>query len=135
VKRSSLCQTAYLFFLVLGCAIARPLSQPSIATQPAVPDIWPKTYDDETYLFKFDSFWTQEKAIGSIKSLQDSMLENRADFPISELSADAFGMRARWSWMGNSSLAKSAGSIVPFDQVASILLEHHPTLLLDYKWA
>ena len=119
-------------------APASPPPAPSPSTPPPVPpaktDIWPKIYNDETYLATFSSAWSQDEAVGVIKNLQNSIVDFSANLPLSELNVDPYGMRARWSWMENGSFQKSAGFIVPFDQVSSMLLEHYPSLDKDYKW-
>lgn len=128
--------------LLVGCASAPPPSTtqasapnsapPSVA--PPKSDIWPKIYDDETYLTMFDSGWTEAEAVGAIKNLQNSFVEFNAGVPLSELDVDPYGLRAKWQWVENNSFIKSASFIVPFDQVTSILLEYYPTLNKDYKW-
>ena len=118
--------------LLAGCAVPPPPT-PEIPPQPTT-DIWPKIYTDETYLFTFASSWSEDEAMGSIRNLQNSMVEHNANFPLSELNVDPYGMRARWSWIENGSFQKSAGFIVPFDLVSSILLEHYPTIDKNYKW-
>lgn len=117
-----------LFFL--GCATSPlPPSAP-----PPVSDIWPKIYEDETYLASFESTWTEEEAVGAIRNLQNSFVEHNANFPISELSVDAYGVRARWSWVEMGNIQKSAGFIIPFDQVSSVLLENYPASDKVFKW-
>ncbi|MFZ5860008.1 MAG: PDZ domain-containing protein [Spirochaetota bacterium] len=115
---------------------ALPAPQPSSA-QPGVAapksDIWPKIYDDETYLTTFDSSWSEGEAVGAIKNLQNAMVEFNAGIPFSELDVDPYGLRAKWSW-AEGSFIKSANLIIPFDQVSYILLEHYPALNKDYKW-
>lgn len=129
MKYSSFFLTSCLAFLVLSCASAPPPAPPPIKT-----DIWPKIYDDETYLSTFASTWSEDEAVGAIRNLQNAVVEFSAGLPLSELNVDPYGMRARWSWTENGSVMKSAGFIVPFDQVSSILLEHYPALDKDYKW-
>ncbi|MGB4572725.1 MAG: PDZ domain-containing protein [Rectinemataceae bacterium] len=131
MKYSSLFLSFCLAFLVLGCASAPPPAPP-VKTEKT--DIWPKIYTDETYLSTFASTWSEDEAIGVIRNLQNAMVEFNANLPLSELNVDPYGMRARWSWTENGSLMKSAGFIIPFDQVSSILLEHYPSLDKDYKW-
>ena len=106
--------------------------QPGI-TAPPKSDIWPKIYDDETYLTTFDSSWSEGEAVGAIKNLQNAMVESNAGIPFSELDVDPYGLRAKWSW-AEGSFIKSATLIIPFDQVSYLLLEHYPTLNKDYKW-
>lgn len=126
-------RTLLLFFalvLAAGCASAPPAAP----TPPAKADLWPKIYSDETYLSSFSSTWSTEEAIGAIRNLQNSVVEYTANFPISDLSVDAYGMRARWSWTEPGSIVKSAGFIVPFDQVTSMLLEHYPSMDKSFTW-
>lgn len=131
MKYSSFVLPFCLAFLVLSCASAPP---PTPAPFPVKTDIWPKIYSDETYLSTFASTWSEDAAIGAIRNLQNTMVEFNANLPLSELNVDPYGMRARWSWIENGSFQKSAGIVVPFDQVSSFLLEHYPTLDKDYKW-
>jgi membrane-associated protease RseP (regulator of RpoE activity) len=129
-----------LAFLALGCASAPPPAAPpapvSAPAQSQAPktDIWPKIYDDETYLTTFDSTWSEAEAVGVIKNIQNSIVEFKAGFPLSELDVDPYGMRARWTWVENGSFVKSAGFIIPFDQITSLLLEYYPALTVNYKW-
>lgn len=116
---------------LIGCASAPPPTPPA---PPPSSDIWPKIYEDETYLASFESSWTEDEAVGAIRNLQNSIVEHNANFPISELSVDAFGMRARWSWVEMGNIQKSAGFIIPFDQVSSVLLENYPTSDKAFKW-
>ncbi len=126
--------------LLAGCASApAPVAPPAAAPAPTTAvapktDIWPKIYADETYLTSFASSWSEEEAMGSIRNLQNSMVEFNANLPISELNVDPYGMRARWTWIEGGSFQKSAGFIVPFDLISSILLEHYPAIDKDYKW-
>lgn len=120
---------AWFALLTIGCSTV-----PVPTAPPAKADIWPKIYSDETFLTTFPSAWTQDEAIGAIKNLQNSMVDYSASLPLSELSVDPYGMRARWSWVENGSFQKSAGFIVPFDQVSSMLLERYPALDKEYKW-
>ncbi|MGB9685566.1 MAG: PDZ domain-containing protein [Rectinema subterraneum] len=113
-------------------------AQPSTSTPPpntAAPksDIWPKIYEDETYLTTFDSSWSEGEAVGAIKNLQNAMVEFNAGIPFSELDVDPYGLRAKWSW-AEGSFIKSANLIIPFDQVSYLLLEHYPALDKEYKW-
>lgn len=114
--------------LVIGCASPPPLAPPPST------DIWPKIYKDETFLASFESNWTEDEAVGAIRNLQNSIVENNANLPITELNVDAFGVRARWSWVEMGNIQKSAGFIIPFDQVSSVLLEHYPASDKAYKW-
>ncbi|HWP68082.1 MAG TPA: PDZ domain-containing protein, partial [Rectinemataceae bacterium] len=123
-----------LAFLVLSCASPPPPAPTPPPTPPAKTDIWPKIYNDETYLSLFASTWSEDEAVGAIRNLQNSMVEFNANLPFSELNVDPYGMRARWSWIENGSFQKSAGVVVPFDQVSSFLLEHYPSIDKDYKW-
>ncbi len=132
MKYSGILLPFCMAILVAGCA-----SAPSPATLEApVPktDIWPKIYSDESYLSTFASTWSEDEAVGAIKNLQNSMVEFNANLPLSELSVDPYGMRARWSWIENGTFQKSAGIVIPFDMVTSMLLEHYPALEKDYKW-
>lgn len=146
-----------LLFLAMSCASApsaqapsAPQSQAAVASssgalpapqqaaaQPGVAapksDIWPKIYDDETYLTTFDSSWSEGEAVGAIKNLQNAMVEFTAGIPFSELDVDPYGLRAKWSWT-EGSFIKSANLIIPFDQVSYLLLEHYPMLNKEYKW-
>lgn len=105
---------------------------PPLASLPKT-DIWPKIYDDDTYLTMFDSNWTEAEAVGTIKNLQNSFVEFNAGIPLSELDVDPYGLRAKWQW-SEDNFVKSASLIIPFDQVSSILLEHYPKLDKNYKW-
>jgi len=116
--------------LILGCATP-PVPPPAA---PPVSDIWPKIYDDESYLTDFGSSWSEDEAVGVIRNLQNSMVDNKADMALSELSVDPYGMRARWSWVEVGNIQKSAGFVIPFDQVTSVLLEHYPKTDKAYKW-
>ena len=122
-----------------GATAAQPAPQAASATPPppnAAPpktDIWPKIYDDETYLTDFTSTLSEAEAVGSIKNLQNSFVEYSAGIPLSTLDVDPYGLRAKWQWTENN-FVKSASLIIPFDQVTSILLEHYPKLNLEYKW-
>jgi hypothetical protein len=126
--------------LALGCASPpKPAQTPVTVPVPAPAftpksDIWPKIYDDETYLSAFASTWSVDEAIGAVKNLQNSMVEFNAGLAFSELSVDPYGLRARWTWTENGSIVKSSGVIVPFDQVASLLLEYYPKLDKEYRW-
>jgi hypothetical protein len=120
----------FALLLAAGCASAPPAA-PSQAPKT---DLWPKIYSDETYLASFDSAWSADEAIGAIRNLQNSIVDYNAGLPLSELSVDAYGMRARWSWTEAGSIVKSAGFIIPFDQVTSMLLEHYPSSDKSYKW-
>lgn len=117
-------------------AVAPATPSPAAGTTPAAPatDIWPRIYDDETYLTDFSSSWTQDEAVGTIKNLQNSFVEHNADLPVTQLDADAYGLRARWSWTENGTFVKSAGFVIPFDQVTSVLLERYPLLQKPYTW-
>ncbi|MCE5255507.1 MAG: PDZ domain-containing protein [Spirochaetaceae bacterium] len=138
MKRLSLLLPLCLAFIAASCASSPPATiQPATAPQPPVTlksEIWPKIYADESYLATFASTWSAEEAIGTIRNLQNSVVEFNAGLPISELSVDPYGMRANWSWTETNSVVKSASFIIPFDQVASMLLEHYPTLEKDFKW-
>jgi hypothetical protein len=126
MKKASLL-IGLLTLLILGCATP-PLAPPPVS------DIWPKIYQDETYLASFESSWTEDEAVGVIRNLQNSFVENNANLPITELNVDAFGVRARWSWVEMGNIQKSAGFIIPFDQVTSVLLENYPASDNPYKW-
>lgn len=124
--------------IVFGCASAPPKGQ--VQTQGTIPtatlpktDIWPKIYEDETYMATFSSTLSEVEAVGAIKNLQNSFVEYNAGIPISELDVDPFGLRAKWQWVENN-FVKSASLIIPFDQVTSIFLESYPKLTKDYKW-
>lgn len=132
MKIKRLCLSLIAALLCVGCAVP-PAPTPEAPPQPKT-DIWPKIYADETYLATFASSWSEEEAMGTIRNLQNSMVEHNANFTLSELNVDAYGMRARWSWIENGSFQKSAGFIVPFDLVSSILLERYPAIDKDYKW-
>lgn len=125
-----------LSILSISCASAPPSAPPpaSTAALPAKADIWPKIYNDETYLTTFASTWSEDEAVGVIRNLQNSMVDFSANLPLSELNVDPYGMRARWSWIENGSFQKSAGFIVPFDQVSSMLLERYPAIDKVFKW-
>ena len=114
-----------------GCATAPGLNLPSSPEGSEVG--WPKIYADETYLFDFSSSLSEAEAVGTIKNLQDSMVEHNANLPFSFLDVDAFGFRTRWSW-AEGSMIKSAGFIIPYDQVSSILLQHYPATDKNFKW-
>jgi S1-C subfamily serine protease len=43
-------------------------------------------------------------------------------------------MRARWSWVEGGTVVKSAGFIIPYDQVSMILLQHYPSLEKSFRW-
>jgi hypothetical protein len=133
VKYSKFFLSLFAAILLAGCAIAPPPPAPS-APPPPKSDIWPKLYADETYLATFASSWSEDEAMGTIRNLQNSMVEYNANLPLSELNVDPYGMRARWAWIENGSFQKSAGFIVPFDLISSILLEHYPAIDKDYKW-
>lgn len=130
MKKSCLILPVFALVLAAGCASAPPAKPDA----PAKADIWPKIYSDETYLASFSSSWSVDEAIGAIRNLQNSMVEYTANFPISDLSVDAYGMRARWSWTESGAIVKSAGFIVPFDQVTSMLLERYPAIDKSFKW-
>lgn len=125
-KASLLIGLSALF--VLGCATPPPPAPPPVS------DIWPKIYEDETYLTGFESTWTEDEAVGAIRNLQNSFVEHNANLPITELNVDAFGARARWSWVEVGAIQKSAGFIIPFDQVTSVLLESYPASDKAFKW-
>jgi len=93
VKRSSLFPLFCLALLALGCASAPPQKA----------GIWPQIYGDETYLSSFDSAWSADEAMGNIRNIQNAMVEFRAGLPLSELSVDPYGMRARWTWTETTS--------------------------------
>lgn len=114
-----------------GQPAGAPAAQPAAA--PPASDIWPKIYDDETYLTDFASKLSEAEAVGTIKNLQNSFVEYGAGVPISTLDVDPYGLRAKWQWTENN-FVKSASLIIPFDQVTSILLEYYPKLDKDYKW-
>ncbi|MDD3981299.1 MAG: PDZ domain-containing protein [Spirochaetales bacterium] len=126
-KASLLIGLSALFFI--GCA-----SVPTPPPAPPASDIWPKIYQDETYLADFASGWTEDEAVGAIRNLQNSFVESNADLPVTELNVDAFGVRARWSWVEMGNIQKSAGFIIPFDQITSVLLEYYPASEKAYKW-
>lgn len=132
VKYPNFFLSLFAAFLLAGCAVPPP-PKPEAPPQPKT-DIWPKIYTDETYLYAFASSWSEDEAMGSIRNLQNSMVEHNANFPLSELNVDPYGLRARWTWIENGSFQKSAGFIVPFDLISSILLEHYPAIDKDYKW-
>jgi len=127
VKKASLLIGLSALF-VLGCATPPPPAPPPVS------DIWPKIYEDETYLTGFESTWTEDEAVGAIRNLQNSFVEHNANLPITELNVDAFGARARWSWVEMGAIQKSAGFIIPFDQVTSVLLESYPASDKAFKW-
>lgn len=114
-----------------GAQLSTSTSPPNVAAPKS--DIWPKIYDDETYLTTFDSAWSEAEAVGAIKNLQNAMVEYNAGIPFSELDVDPFGLRAKWSW-AEGNFIKSASLIIPFDQVSYLLLEHYPALNKEYKW-
>lgn len=131
--------------LAMSCASAPSAQAPGApqASQQAVvqpgaaapkSDIWPKIYEDETYLTTFDSSWSEAEAVGAIKNLQNSIVEFSAGIPFSEMDVDPYGLRAKWSWVEGGSFVKSASLIIPFDQVSYLMLEHYPALNKDYKW-
>ncbi len=124
-KASLLIGLSALF--VLGCATPPPPAPPPVS------DIWPKIYEDETYLTGFESTWTEDEAVGAIRNLQNSFVEHNANLPITELNVDAFGARARWSWVEVGAIQKSAGFIIPFDQVTSVLFESYPARAKAFK--
>ena len=136
MKHPSILLALCCAILATSCASAPPPAP--MPTPPPVPpaktDIWPKIYNDETYLMSFVSTWSEDEAVGAIKNMQNSIVDFNANLPLSDLNVDAYGMRARWSWIENGSFQKSAGFIVPFDQVSSMLLEHYPAIDKDYKW-
>ncbi len=153
MKYAKLVLALFVAFLVLGCASAPPPTTSTASAPGATPqapasaqnaappsvappknDVWPKIYDDETYLTTFDSSWTEAEAVGAIKNLQNSFVEFNAGISLSELDVDPYGLRAKWQWVENNSFVKSASFIIPFDQVTSILLEYYPALNKDYKW-
>jgi len=146
MRRWSLLLVLSLILLVASCASSPPhTSQPAAAppaptaAQPLPPDtlkpeLWPKIFDDETYLTVFPSSWSEDESIGTIRNLQNSMVEFNADLPFSALSIDLYGLRATWTWTDNTSTPKSANLIIPFDQVSSILLENYPKLNKNFKW-
>lgn len=109
------------------------------ATAPK-PDIWPPIYSDETYLESFDSTWTPDEAMATIRNLETSLVEYSAGVPLSELSVDQYGLRARWTWMAMPSgspstpIQQSASFIIAFDQVRSLLLERYPNLNVEFRW-
>lgn len=113
----------------VSCASAPPPSPP-----PAQADLWPKIYSDETYLSAFASTWSEDESLGAIRNLQNSIVEFSADLPLTELNVDPYGFRARWSWTENTFVTKSAGCVIPFDQVSAMLLEYYPLLDKNYKW-
>ncbi len=125
-KASLLIGLSALF--VLGCATPPPPAPPPVS------DIWPKIYEDETSITGFESTWTEDEAVGAIRNLQNSFVEHNANLPITELNVDAFGARARWSWVEVGAIQKSAGFIIPFDQVTSVLLESYPASDKAFKW-
>ena len=109
------------------------------ATAPK-PDIWPPIYSDETYLESFDSTWPPDEAMATIRNLETSLVEYSAGVPLSELSVDQYGLRARWTWLVKPSgpqsapIQQSASFIIAFNQVGSLLLEHYPNLNVDFRW-
>ena len=102
--------------------------------QDQVESVWPKIYDDESYLSTFESGWSEDEAVGALRNLRYSVVEHKANLPFSEFEADAFGLRARWTWVENGTFVRSAGFAIPFDKVSSLMLEHYPVLDKDYKW-
>lgn len=100
---------------------------------PSAASIWPKIYEDESWLTSFESAWSEEQAVGTIRNLQNSMVEHKANAPIGDLNVDPFGMRARWTWV-EGGYQKSSGFVVPFDQVSSMLLERYPGIDKEFKW-
>jgi hypothetical protein len=121
----------FVALTLAGCATA---PSPTLSPIPEGSEVnWPKIYADETYLFDFSSSLSEAESVGTIKNLQDSMVEYTANLPFSALDVDAFGFRARWSWV-EGSMVKSAGFIIPYDQVSSILLQHYPGLDKNFKW-
>ncbi|MCE1196003.1 PDZ domain-containing protein [bacterium] len=129
MKTSRLILPLFALLLAVSCASAPPAAPP-----PASGDLWPKIYDDETYLATFASAWSPDEAIGTVRNLQNSIVDFNANLPISELNVDAYGMRVRWTWTEAGAIVKSAGSIIPFDQVTSMLLEYYPTIDKNFKW-
>ncbi|MEW6548565.1 MAG: PDZ domain-containing protein [Spirochaetota bacterium] len=126
--------------LIAALFVALSLAGCATAPEPGIPSAqqgsevsWPKIYADETYLFDFSSSLSEAEAVGTIKNLQDSMVEYNANLPFSFLDVDAFGFRARWSW-AEGTMVKSAGFIIPYDQVSSILLQHYPATDKNFKW-
>jgi len=131
--------------IIGGCASAPPqgsaqsqAASPSTAAPPTPvsppkTDIWPKIYDDDTYLTMFDSNWSEAEAVGAIKNLQNSFVEFSAGIPLSDLDVDPYGLRAKWQW-SEGNFVKSASLIIPFDQVTSIFLENYPKLKKEYTW-
>lgn len=126
--------------LIAALFVALSLAGCATAPEPGIPSAqqgsevsWPKIYADETYLFDFSSSLSEAEAVGTIKNLQDSMVEYNANLPFSFLDVDAFGFRARWSW-AEGAMVKSAGFIIPYDQVSSILLQHYPATDKNFKW-
>lgn len=136
MKHLGLSLTLCLAILSISCASApTPFTPPvQAATPPVKTDIRPKIYDDESYLATFASTWSENEALGAMRNLQNSIVEYGANLPLSELNVDPYGMRARWSWIENGSFQKSAGFIVPFDQVSSMLLERYPSIDKEFKW-
>lgn len=109
------------------------------ATMPK-PDIWPAIYDDDTYLESFDSAWTADEAMGTIRNLEKSFVEYSAGIPLSGLTVDQYGLRAQWNWTAmppggqGTPVQKNGSLVIAFDQVRTLLLEHYPNLNLDYRW-
>ena len=136
MKHPGILFTFCLAIFATSCASAPPPVSPTVPTVAplAKTDIWPKIYNDESYLTTFASTWSEDEAVGAIRNLQNSIVDSSANLPLSELNVDPYGMRARWSWIENGSFQKSAGFIVPFDQVSSMLLEHYPAIDKDFKW-
>ncbi len=112
---------------------AAPQAPTGPTEAPSKSDIWPKIYDDETYMTTFSSNWSEAEAVGAIKNLQNSFVEYSIGAPISELDVDPYGLRAKYQYVENNHL-KAGNLIIPFDQVKSILLEHFPKLDKEYKW-
>ena len=100
--------------LIAALFVALSLAGCATAPEPGIPSAqqgsevsWPKIYADETYLFDFSSSLSEAEAVGTIKNLQDSMVEYNANLPFSFLDVDAFGFRARWSWAEGAKIGRA----------------------------
>jgi hypothetical protein len=119
---------------VFCAALLLAFAAGTVSAQDQGGSIWPKIYDDESYLATFESGWSEDEAVGALRNLRYSLVEHKANLPFSEFDADAFGLRARWTWVENGTFVKSAGFAIPFDKVRSLMLEHYPVLDKEYTW-